>query len=128
MKIKSVKRLQKELLRVPAPVYPDVEETEAWYRLFNRIIFDGALPKILIQISPLKNSHGWCKIYHDENCPIELVLTTRFPNMRTYLEVLVHEMIHVFQHLHEGKMTHGPTMFQWRSRLEQYHLGLSTKY
>lgn len=59
-----------------------------------------------------------------------LSITNRFPNKRMFIEVLAHEMVHLYQFLHASppfsyrSVSHGKTFHSWKPTFEKYGLKL----
>jgi hypothetical protein len=59
-----------------------------------------------------------------------LSITNRFPNKRVFVEVLAHEMVHLFQFLHASPpfsyraVSHGKTFHAWKPTFESHGLRL----
>jgi hypothetical protein len=59
-----------------------------------------------------------------------LSMTNRFPNKKIFIEVLAHEMVHLFQFLHASppfsyrSVSHGKTFHAWKSTFEKHGLRL----
>ena len=47
---------------------------------------------------------------------------------RNIFETLAHEMVHQWEWLNYGDMTHGPKFFVWRNELAKFGIVLSRKY
>ena len=130
---KSIKSLHDALLEPEKRYRPSLDESVEWYKYFNKSIFDSTLPKnpvydFIFEVVPLKNAFGSTAFYHDENRMLELQLHEVFPRKRVFLEVLAHEMVHLYQIVMDGKHDHGASFWAWKPILAKHHLGLQTKY
>jgi hypothetical protein len=129
---KTIKNLQDALLEPERVYQPTLDEAVAWYKLLNKLIFKNTLPKhpvydFIFEVVPLRTSWGYAARY--STGMLEIQITNSYPRIRTFLEVLAHEMIHLYQLKYEsGTVTHGPTFWAWKENLAEYHLGLATRY
>ena len=90
-----------------------------YYRLFNRDVFDNMLPTIKLSQS---NSLDYCGITyafeHWDYCKV--VISRRFnDDLYSYLDTLLHEMIHVYQYYHcDKQLNHKFTFKQFADKIE----------
>ena len=95
---------------------PKVEDVDLWFSILNEQIFGNKLPKFgSIQISRKKHFHAlfhyWPK---KENKPTELWMNNVFENKKLWVEILAHEMVHLFQYSYDEPLGHGPSFLAWR--------------
>lgn len=97
---------------------PTVPFIRYWWHRFNREVFGGALLSCELRVQscsymqasglmwPLPQSRARIDI-HDE------------PATKAHiLAVLLHEMVHQFQHQEKQPLNHGPTFQAWRAPIE----------
>jgi len=95
-----------------------------WWHLLNVAVFDGILvaPK-RIEIRTFRYCLGWCKGLKRKGKTILGISDDCF-DRKEFLTVLVHEMVHAYEHQEIGKMSHGKTFYEWKSRIKR-NTGLS---
>ncbi len=96
-----------------------------WWRICNKALFHGILPipKNVIIKNFQQEVYGYCEGDHDGD---DVVLGIRWgvDTRRCFLTVLVHEMVHQWEHVNIGKMSHGKNFYAWEKRVKRY-LGLN---
>lgn len=99
-----------------------------WFNIFNQAIFNEGLPRFhqLKLIESKIPYYGMCEITSDEEYVLEL--QEKFPNKKLFLEILIHEMIHLHDFLKYGKMSHGSKFLKWRKILNRFGLELKRLY
>jgi len=110
------------------PYYPTEADTEMWFHIINRYIFDN-------QLSPFQNivikrmSHWWACVLHDDpvkNDTIELRMHMKFPNKLHFIDALAHEMVHKWQlEINQDSGYHNKYFFSWRQKFDENGLNLS---
>jgi len=139
---------------------PTKKEIQHWFKIINTHVFHGRIyatfGRIEIRrrhgvwaeysgwIDPRRNAPARCKILEEcpafglrpriLNRPVSLCgllsITNRFPNKRVFVEVLAHEMVHLFQFLHASPpfsyraVSHGKTFHAWKPTFESHGLRL----
>jgi len=109
---------------MPTPTKTTYPELEQAYDLFNRELFDGALPVVLITLQRKANSIGYfapARFANQRGRRVdELAMNPTFFNARDTLQTLstlVHEMVHVWQQ-HAGKPgRRGYHNLEWANRM-----------
>ena len=106
--------------------YKEVEVTEQlltyWWRIFNVSLFDKKLPfprKLIIKDFNY-NFLGYCSPVKDEN-NVRMGIRRTFYDKETFLTVLVHEMVHQYQHVTEQNMNHGKSFFAFQDKIKKYY-------
>lgn len=100
-----------------------------WFNLFNQFLFDSTLPRFdqINFLSDVADNHGNCIVMNNGKTILEIY--NHFSNKKLFLEILAHEMIHLYDHVHNnGKMNHGKTFFAWKSKMNDLGLRLNVKY
>lgn len=101
-----------------------------WWRILNIAVFDGKLGKpTQVQFGEYKGFWGMCRpTDYKFDGRLDLLLTYLYPSKRTFLEVLVHEMVHIFEYQTYGIMSHSTTFFDWKLEVKKaVDLNLSIK-
>lgn len=118
-------------------------EVLALYKIINYEIFNNKLPVPIIEVVPRCRKYwGICiahSLYPDyeyfkSNCTIRL--SDKWYCKQWLITTLAHEMCHQYQwdveshkRIREGKeplMSHGPSFFMWRDKLEKHGVPLKT--
>lgn len=120
---RQLKQLTYETIKFK-PTQADVEE---WFNILNEQIFGNKLqPFGKISIKRRKHFHA---LFHywprKENKPTELEVDRIFSNKKFFVEILAHEMIHLFQYQYHEPLGHGPSFFVWSDNF--YLKGLKLK-
>ena len=138
----------------PVGYRPRREEVEAWYRFFNRHIFDNRLSRLrksrspefyLVNLNRRKGERYWtwantCLGFGASGKWMYwLELHKIFPSKKYFLDILAHEMIHLFQIEHEApefgnkekhpkSWGHGKSFEKWRPKFEKLGLDFRTHF
>lgn len=90
-----------------------------WWRVLNNAVFGGILdaPK-RIEIRNFRDCYGWCKGYKRNN-DVVIGMCRDFEDRKQFLTILVHEMVHSYEHQHTGKMSHGKGFTEWEGRIKR---------
>lgn len=94
-----------------------------WWHLLNKAVFGGILtPPKRIEIKKFHDCYGWCSGYKRHR-RVAMGIRSNINDRKLFLTVLIHEMIHQWEHETYGIMTHGQTFFEWQGKVKR-HLGL----
>lgn len=120
------RRMIKELEYDDVTFKPKVEDVELWFDVLNKHIFGGKLPKFgTIEISGEEDFHAlfhyWPK---KENRGTILWMNDTFNDKKLWVEILAHEMIHLFQYHYNEPLGHGPSFWAWCDNLKLKGLNL----
>lgn len=109
-----------------------------WFNVINREIFKDKLPQFNnIRIVHLKNNHA--QVVTDDydfdwvNDPIDLEINIHFRTFRLFINVLAHEMVHLWQEIGEvaqddiGK-AHDGYFWSWKDKFAEQGLELDDSY
>lgn len=112
---------------------PTIKDIRKWHGVLNAVVFDGVIPKFYdIKIQRIRNEFAWAIPFYDTEDETKkwctLKIDTSFHSFKKFLIVLAHEMIHCWQWIVEGEMTHGKTFFQWREKLAEHEIPLYRGY
>lgn len=101
-------------------------KVQFWFNVINTAIFNNRLPKFHeIEIGYFKDFHAMCEC---DDVTYTLKIKSKFENRKRFVEVIVHEMIHLYEWVEYHKMTHGKDFFEWKNKLKKYNLDLYKKY
>lgn len=103
-------------------------KVSVWFNIFNQVIFKETLPRFhQLKLIQLKVPYyGMCEVTSDQEYILEL--QEKFPNKKMFLEILIHEMIHLHDYIKYGKMSHGSNFLKWRKKLNRLGLELKRLY
>lgn len=89
-----------------------------WWKILNDVVFDGVLlPVRHIDLMVSQEVHAWAiPSVHDQ---IDLHIQDRFLERTTFLTVLVHEMVHAWEYMTRGRMSHGPAFVGWSKVIKE---------
>jgi hypothetical protein len=86
--------------------------------MLNVAVFYGKLPKPkTITLVKHHTTYAWAhpRKYGNVKITIQPTLTSR----RLLLSILVHEMVHTWEHHNDHRMTHGKNFFKWMPRIKR---------
>lgn len=114
------RRLIKQLTYDTPEYRPKVKDVRKWFNIMNEQLFGNKLePFKKINIMYLDDYHAlfhyWTK---KQNRPPELDLHESFANEKIFVEILTHEMIHLFQYQFKEPLGHGPSFWVWEDNLK----------
>jgi hypothetical protein len=104
---------------------PDLKEA---FSLLNKHVFNNELkmPKFIIRRT--RGYWGMCEGMELGKEDVNIVVSTYMPSIRFMVMVLAHEMVHQWEWVNNGTMTHGPGFFSWRDQLSEYGVPLKIAY
>lgn len=108
---------------------PTVRSAKRAYTELNRQLFDGQLPPsnaITFEIGNI--TLKWWAYCVAENDYIKIKLLPQYKNRKFFVNILAHEMVHVWEHLNYNKMTHGPRFFEFKEVFIENGFDLSGTY
>lgn len=121
------------------PYRPTLREVHRMYNLLNEEIFGGKLQRPEIKLGQLKKAWGWCHgniTPHSTGSYCVIKLSDKWYCIQWFIITLAHEMAHQYQwdvlgpkRSNKGKdflMSHGPSFFQLRPKLERHSIPLKT--
>lgn len=95
-----------------------------WWHKLNAAVFNNALqPPRNIEIRNFRDCLGWCKSHRKNKPYVSLGIYREMPDRKVFLTVLVHEMVHQWEHQNIGKMSHGQNFYMWKGRIKR-NIGL----
>lgn len=107
---------------------PSINDVVFWYDTLNEHVFDNDLPKLTgIRFCQSKDYWGQieCGRYkRDNTLRSNLILSNDFPSFKDFVEVMAHEMVHIWEYEHYSIMGHGERFFMWESKLKKLGLRL----
>jgi hypothetical protein len=116
--------------------YPNIAICNVWFSIINDEVFNNKLKPIDFKVQRLRGRWG----YQTDDPPL-VVLTDVFPSKNLFLNVLAHEMIHVWQYQQqidelygpsywksEKREAHGPSFWKWEKKFKRNGLALAESY
>ena len=103
-----------------------------WFRIINHVIWKDQLPMFnTIQIRPFVRN--WAMCIEDSDDPdstkYRLAIDIEFPSFQLFLNVLAHEMVHLYQFIDKDDGEHhGESFWAWEYVLRENGLILSDCY
>lgn len=102
-------------------------KVKIWFNIINLAMFNNELPKFdEIEIVDDKDYYGMCECHNDEF--YKLFINSSFHSKKMFVEVMVHEMIHLYDFVIYGRMTHGKKFFEWQDKVQKFGLKLYKTY
>ena len=111
------------------------------YKILNRYVFDNQLRRPEIEYGITRGYWGLCvghTLEQDSGSYCSLKISDKYFCAQWFLNVLAHEMAHQYQwdviapeRMESGLrplLSHGPSFFIWRERMEYYGLYLKTAH
>ncbi|MCX8008499.1 MAG: SprT-like domain-containing protein [Patescibacteria group bacterium] len=103
-----------------------------YYHYLNRLIFHSHLPSARhISIVIFRKPGYWAEFEYNEkkNPPFIFYFCEKYDNIEHFLNILVHEMIHLIETLEFGKpLGHGKHFKKWKEKLKRYNFILKERY
>lgn len=106
---------------------PTIAETKLWFRIINREIFDNALGDFEhIEIRRRHGAWGECIGYIEKDkrwC--HLSLNHYMISKKHFINVVGHEMVHLYQWTVGHEMNHGQSFFEWKPKFAKFKMVLN---
>lgn len=116
------------------PFKPTKKEFIEWFNKLNKEVFNGQLNHFRT-VTFKKCRYQWAEssgveIMTKHNPPrisyrVDLIIKNSYPSKKRFIEVIAHEMVHLYQYQFEHVMTHGKTFFEWKEKLSNFGINLS---
>ena len=102
-------------------------KVQIWFNIINKVLFKNSLPKFCeINIVNSDEYQAMCECSDDGY--YKLLICESFKNKKNFVEIMSHEMIHLYEWIEYGRMTHGKNFFAWKQKMEKYGLKLYRTY
>lgn len=115
------------------PFRPTKRECNKWFDHYNELIFDNKLKRFkkITFHGLLNGGDAWAITFGDVTQKrrvryCSLKMRKAYPSFPLFVITLVHEMVHNYEWLYHGRMTHGKTFYAWQERVEKCHIPLET--
>lgn len=114
------RRQLKELKHEKQTFKPSMEDVETWFVILNEQLFGNKLENFgSIELIRHRKFHA---LFHYEtrklNKPTMLSINRIFDNKKLFVEILAHEMVHLFQYQYNEPLGHGPSFQVWRDNFK----------
>lgn len=107
--------------------HPTQKSIKREYTILNKKIFGGVLPPssdITFEIAGNRvKAWGFCK-FNVIDRTFTIRLNSKFPSRKLFVNILAHEMVHVFEQRMYGRMGHGPKFLEFRETFKENGLDL----
>jgi hypothetical protein len=101
---------------------PTLSDVVFWYDNLNELMFESALPTLTgVHFKRIKGywAEMECSKYSGEELVRpKLVLSYSYNSFKEFLEIIAHEMIHVWEYVNFGIMGHGERFFSWEPKFK----------
>jgi len=99
-----------------------------WFDILNACVFGNKLPRFgKIRIGR-QRGHNALFCYLPDTKENSLLIHHYFPSKKVFVDVLAHEMIHLFQLIYGEPMGHGKAFHMWNDNFNYYNLSLAKVY
>lgn len=112
---------------------PTHDDVVKWFRILNREMFNSSLktiPEIDIRIR--RGNHAYfCWTIDTKNPEYiypKLCMNKHYDTKKNFVEVLAHEMIHLYQVMYNNPPGHGPNFHEWKETFNKKGLRLLEAY
>lgn len=123
---KCRKRIKNASLDETTSIEVTERKVQFWFNVINAAIFNNKLPKFhQIEIGTYKTFHALCEC---DDTTYTLKIKSKFESRKRFVEVIAHEMIHLYEWVEYQKMTHGKDFYEWKDKLKRYNLNLYKNY
>jgi len=109
----------------------DRKELDFWFDHINNEIFGGVVPyPHIVDIRRQRDTWGYVKQVEVNNIKVVgLFMQPTYPTMGAFLQILAHEMIHVWQLMVIGDTgNHNKHFYSWRKKFKEHNLTLKRCY
>lgn len=114
-------KIHKHLNRVGhKPVVLSEKLIRRWWSVLNDAVFYGKLSQPRrIRLHNARGHHAQVECHSEAEAVWELQMSTEYPTRWMFLDVLVHEMVHAWEHMRHRVMGHGKRFVLWKSRIKR---------
>jgi fumarate reductase subunit D len=100
-----------------------VKTTEAlvryWWGALNAAVFYGRLHKpVKVEIKGIRDSYAWAETNARKKGRVNVRMQRKFLSKLLFVTILLHEMVHAWEHQHHTVMGHGKRFYAWRNRIK----------
>lgn len=115
---KAKKKLKRHLERYVADEEFEVtpQKMVYWFNVINAAVFSEKLPRPTFTTKPLKHAWGYCSA---GPLKIEITIDSDISSRDLFMSTLAHEMVHLWQHVFEGRMSHVNSFTRWKRMFDK---------
>lgn len=109
----------------------EMKELDFWFDHINNEVFNGEVPyPHIIDIRKQKKTWGYVKQVEVNGIKVVgLFMNPTYPTLGAFLEILSHEMVHVWQLMVNGDTgNHNKHFYSWRETFKEHNLDLKRCY
>ena len=107
---------------------PTIADCREVFRSINKQVFNNELKMPSFRLVYSGAFWGECTGDLDDYSKCKIKMNKSFLSKRLFVYTMAHEMVHQWEWLNYGDMTHGPKFFIWRNELAKFGIVLSRKY
>lgn len=107
---------------------PTIADCRELFRNINKQVFNNELKMPAFRLVYSGAFWGECTGNLDDYSKCTIKMNKSFLSKRLFVYTLAHEMVHQWEWLNYGDMTHGPKFFIWKNELSKFGIVLSRKY
>ena len=109
---------------------PTEDDIHEWFDILNHTLFGDKLhPFVSISIGKPRHAYALFRWFPGERDKgASLTVTQVFKSKKMFVEILAHEMVHLFQYQFKEPLGHGPSFWVWRDNFYLQGLTLLKEY
>ncbi len=109
------------------PIQTSEHLVRYWWGVLNTSVFYGRLHKpVKVQIKGMRDSLAWAETNDKKIGRVNIRMQRKFSSKLLFVTILLHEMVHAWEHQHHTVMGHGKRFHAWRNRIT-WTVGLELK-
>jgi len=109
----------------------DQKELDFWFDHINNEVFNGVVPyPHIVDIRRQANTWGYVKEVEVNGVKVVgLFMEPTYPTLGAFLQILAHEMVHIWQLMVNGDTgNHNKHFYSWRETFKEHNLDLKRCY
>jgi hypothetical protein len=109
----------------------DRKEIDFWFNHINKEVFGGQVPyPHIIDIRKQKKTWAYVKeVEVNDTKIVGLFIQPSYPTLGAFLQILSHEMVHIWQFMVNGDSgSHNKHFYSWRETFKKHNLTLKRTY
>ena len=109
----------------------DQKELDFWFDHINNEVFNGEVPyPHIVDIRDQKKTWGYVKqVDVGGTQVVGLFMLPTYPTLGAFLQILAHEMVHVWQLMVNGDTgNHNKHFYSWKEKFKEHNLNLKRCY
>lgn len=90
-----------------------------WWNVLNVAVFYGRLHKpVKVEIKGIRGCFAWAETNSKNKGRVNVRIQRSFLSKHLFLTILLHEMVHAWEHQHHTVMGHGKRFYAWKNRIK----------